>query len=514
MSEPTCLSIDDLPPEVLQMVFDLLPLKDRKPAALVNRKWRELLRANRFISRTALKVCASTLDSDWALEAMKRPYRRVIISSDRVEHGPQWISFRDRLQKLIASDVIQESVQSMIVIMSARAVSEVFDQSETIWFTKLEQVTYSPGTTKLIDEDVVPQINVYAPNLNRLKIDCLNQSCVEFIRIVSPKLKRLILRFFDKAKLIEVMSITSFSRLRELCIYSFATPLEQEKMLSTDIGDAFEQNLGNLHMLSIRDDMNTFPYVYHVMFAAASNLTYLNVEGIEMHPLALYAVNNITKLQVLQLLADTTYQNWSCEFELHLPELKVLLLSPKLMAQAGYLPKLQNFAIQNHSVHIGLLDEYANEALATYAKLSTIQQLHLQGIVFSEETLDVVCSFRSSPQIVLEDIWDNIQVLHQIVNSYPNLKWLKLVHCRFKAEEEDPHVVGDASDDSEWETLQQAESVGQTFEFFTLSKLEELFPNCKVEVHDSYFLKHIGYAPWRLQQTVDEIAKNAANDKR
>ncbi|KXJ71176.1 hypothetical protein RP20_CCG021130 [Aedes albopictus] len=264
MCRPEYFPLDQLPPEWMLEMFEYLPLEDRKAAALVSRKWRELLSGNRFVFRTALKVCGSTLDSDHALERMKRPYRTLIISSDVVEYGPGWNSYRERLQKLITSEVIRTSVRSLVVVMSARAASEVFGQSETLLFPKLERLTYTPGTTKLINEDIVPQINVRAPNLNRLKIDCLNQSCVEFIRIIAHKLKRLVMRFIDKDKLLRVMSITSFSRLRELCIHSLATSLEPEKTLSTDIGNAFKQNLAKLDMLSIRDDMNTFPYVYHM----------------------------------------------------------------------------------------------------------------------------------------------------------------------------------------------------------------------------------------------------------
>lgn len=495
-------AISRLPPEMLEHVFERLPLADRHVASLVCLQWRHILAQDHFVVESVLSVRPLTLDSEWSLARMKRPFRRIVINSEGLESGVIWERFSSRVRRLVSCGEIRESVLSLRVFMSVEAVNEIFGQRGVVRFSKLQELTYSPVWQRCHDVELLPRINVFAPSLHTLKIDCVNACCVELVRQLAPKLKRCVLRFFEKESFLAVMASANFDRLRELSIHALASGAESapvEKILSGDVGEAFRRNLEKLDKLDVRDKVNMFPYVYHLMFNAAPNLTFLNVEGIEMHPLALHATNNLSKLKILQLMVSTTYQAWQSDIELNLPELESLLLFPKLMARAGNLPKLEKFALHNHSDHSGFLDHTAIDALKTFTTLKTLKLIHLRDIVFSEETLEVITNFQPTPQIILEDIWDNINVLHQIVNSYPALKVLRLIRCRFKAEEEDP-AVGEQSDDSEWETVGQAESVGQTIEFYSLSRLAEMFPHCTVDVHESFFMKHIERGPRRLSR--------------
>ncbi|EDS28150.1 conserved hypothetical protein [Culex quinquefasciatus] len=196
-------TIQSLPVELLQCIFDQLSPRDCERATLVCHQWCQVLRSDHYIRRMSLTVTNRNLCSRQILRRMKRPFRKLNIEDGCVSEGERGV-FLARVRKLLASKQIRRNVCEVRFEVSQRALNAVFGhQMAVLRFSRLVSIVYTPGSRLLVHEDIPPAIKVKVPSLTVLKIDVFTNAAVELVRMASRALESLSMRFLDKAMLLD-----------------------------------------------------------------------------------------------------------------------------------------------------------------------------------------------------------------------------------------------------------------------------------------------------------------------
>lgn len=294
--------VDVLPVELLQLIFDLLSAVDRKSASLVCHRWRQVLWSDRYVKRMTAVVTGRTLCSQWALQRMQRPFRKVNIEEDLDLEESERKRFLTRVRKLISSRVVRSSVQELRLVVSHPSLNGIFGQQVAVCFPKLKELSYTPGSRLLNHEDVPARINAHAPQLRVLKIDVFTDSAIELIRMASRQIHSLSMRFYDKRTFLRVLEIESFDSCREATFLTVLSGQEDYEMLHpNDFNATHRMNLAKLDKLEIRDAANMFSQVYDIIFRASVSLSQLHVFGTDISNSALASIHSMKKLKRLHL---------------------------------------------------------------------------------------------------------------------------------------------------------------------------------------------------------------------
>ncbi|KAL1379888.1 hypothetical protein pipiens_003704 [Culex pipiens pipiens] len=265
-------TIQSLPVELLQCIFDKLSPCDRERATLVCHQWCQILRSDHYIRRMALTVTNRNLCSRQMLRRMKRPFRKLNIEDGCESEGERGV-FLARVRKLLASKQIRRNVCEVRLEVSQRALNAVFGhQMAVLRFSRLVGIVYTPGSRLLVHEDIPPAIKVRVPSLTVLKIDVFTSAAVELVRMASRRLESLSMRFLDKAMLLDVLEIESFACLRYAGLFAVSSGKDFVKLSALDFGPAHRATLARLDSLEVRDAVNMFGDVFDVIFQGATNL--------------------------------------------------------------------------------------------------------------------------------------------------------------------------------------------------------------------------------------------------
>ncbi|KAL1396670.1 hypothetical protein pipiens_010363 [Culex pipiens pipiens] len=245
-------TVQSLPVELLQCIFDKLSPCDRERATLVCHQWCQVLRSDHYIRRMVLTVTNRNLCSRQMLRRMRRPFRKLNIEDGCVR----------------------------------RALNVVFGhQMAVLRFSRLVGIVYTPGSRLLCTKTFRRRL----------------RAAVELVRMASRRLESLSMRFLDKAMLLDVLEIESFACLRYAGLFAVSNGKDFVKLSALDFGPAHRATLARLDSLEVRDAVNMFGDVFDVIFQGATNLVQLYVSGVDMSPSALAAIHDMKKLKRIHL---------------------------------------------------------------------------------------------------------------------------------------------------------------------------------------------------------------------
>lgn len=141
-------TIGAMPQEIIEIIFNQLPLRDQKSARLVCHRWYAILDQDRFFSGLKLAVRPSTLSSNYALQKMNRPFGTVLIASDDAEDRPEWRAFVRRASVLMRSAKIVENVELLSLMVSISTAEAIFGVRRDENTKATVTLIYSPVTKK------------------------------------------------------------------------------------------------------------------------------------------------------------------------------------------------------------------------------------------------------------------------------------------------------------------------------------------------------------------------------
>lgn len=395
--------IASLPPEVLDLIFARLSPADRRSARQVNRSWRSILWANRYIANSTLRVNPSTLTSLLVLEQMKRPFRQIHVTTSCSSDG----RFYAWLKKLLLSPEISGGVHVMKLQINGRDINILFDRRlQSYVFRNVTELVLI-SKPKLTPRDLMGiNVDVQLPRLESLKVDSLARANYQLIQTFSRQIKRLVIQVDRKHELLTILSMSNLDRIEELAIgVNKKAQGIMEILTPNDFYVPHINTLNKLVKLEILDEANMFVQVFDLVISSSPNLTHLRVTGVEMNPNALFAANNLWNLEFLQLVARTNNPNWTSEIEFSFPELHTLILSPELMGRPGELPKLKTLAIINPTEKACRWRQtWGINALALYPdQVPTITKFYIRGVNLSCIDAFVLSTFPKSSTVLAED---------------------------------------------------------------------------------------------------------------
>ncbi|XP_053670805.1 uncharacterized protein LOC128721109 [Anopheles nili] len=398
-------NINQMPVEILEMIFDQLDYRSRRNTTLVCRRWNAISLSERFISRNVTLVIDGNRMLSLHKRAFHRCYSNVSLQLDNADSN-------DPLKGLRLLPTITPSTSS-IRLHLANAFDQRWIAICEAQFINLRAVTtfHLIGNCGL-DHHRRP-IVLYMDQLRALKLE---SNGVENLRLTAPNLSQLYLHVRKEEHLDFLLQF--IHQLHSLSVvfaskesyYFYNVKLSNLRQLSIDrrekgmtkseqnVSIAFFRRLEHLECLELRVKFID-SYVLHTIANKLTQLVELSLEVTE-GTIELLHIAKLTKLKRLRIVA--------CRINL----------------QNVHLPALQSLVLGSSEIPGTFLE--GMEGLMAFYRL---RSLTLVNVKIYPEMLQLTPTY-SVERMVLSH-YRRLEETHLLilVKRFPAIRWLRISHC-------------------------------------------------------------------------------------